>query len=106
MIQRIWRGWTASANADAYEALLRVEIFPWILGRSIPDFHGIRLLRRDSDIDEVEFMTVMDFASLDAVRAFAGERFEKAVVKPEARALLTRFDVVSRHYEVREARSA
>ena len=106
MIQRIWCGWTSRANADAYESLLRTDIFPWILGRAISGFHAIRLLRRDTGDDEVEFMTVMDFASMQAVRAFAGEHFEKAVVKPEARALLARFDAVSRHYEVKEARTA
>jgi heme-degrading monooxygenase HmoA len=100
MISRIWHGWTPSANADAYEALLRSEIFLGIEGRQIAGFRGIQLLRRDLG-DEVEFVTVMEFDSLEAVRVFAGEDHEVAVVPPKARALLTRFDARSQHYEVK-----
>jgi heme-degrading monooxygenase HmoA len=104
MISRIWHGWTSSANADAYEHLARHEIFAGIAGRSIPGFRGIDLLRRPSD--EVEFITIMWFDSLDAVRKFAGSEYEVAVVPPAARALLARFDAKSAHYEVRERRGA
>jgi hypothetical protein len=50
---------------------------------------------------EVEFVTIMWFDSLDAVRSFAGEDYEVAVVPQKARALLARFDARSQHYEVR-----
>jgi heme-degrading monooxygenase HmoA len=100
MISRIWHGWTRLANADAYEALLRSEIFLGIEGRQIAGFRGIQLLRRDLG-DEVEFVTVMEFDSLEAVRVFAGEDHEVAVVPPKARALLARFDARSQHYEVK-----
>jgi len=100
MIGRIWRGWTAPANADAYEALLRREIFVDIESRRIAGFREIQLFRRALD-DEVEFVTIMWFDTLDAVRAFAGDDYEAAVVPPEARALLSRFDARSQHYEVR-----
>jgi hypothetical protein len=56
-------------------------------------------LLRDDSGDEVEFVTVTLFESLDAVRVFAGDDYEAAVVPPEARKLLTRFDERSRHYE-------
>jgi heme-degrading monooxygenase HmoA len=105
MIARIWHGWTSSQNADAYEALLRTEIFPGILARTIAGFRRIELLRA-SAADEVEFATVMWFDSLEAVKAFAGADYETAVVPPKARALLKRFDARSRHYEVREQRDA
>ena len=101
MIARLWRGWTSPANADAYERLLREEIFQGIAGRSLPGYHGIELLRRPVE-DGVEFVTLMRFDSLDAVRAFAGEAYEMAVVPPSARALLQRFDARSAHYEVRK----
>lgn len=104
MISRIWHGWTTPANADAYEALLRTEIFEGIEKRSISGFLGIDLLRRDH-ADEVEFVTIMWFASLDAVRAFSGSDYEVAVVPPAARRLLSRFDARSAHYEVRERRT-
>ena len=101
MISRIWHGWTTPSNADAYEELLREEIFAGIKNREIPGFRGIQLLRRDSG-DEVELVTIMRFDSLDAVRSFAGEDYEAAVVPPKARALLSRFDERSQHYEIRE----
>ena len=103
MISRIWHGWTTKTNADAYETLLRTEIFEGIEHRKIPGFLGIDLLRRERP-NEVEFVTIMWFASLDAVRAFSGEDYEAAVVPPAARLLLSRFDARSAHYDVRERR--
>ena len=105
MIFRIWHGWTTRSNADAYESLLREEIFVGIGNRRIPGYHGIRLLRRTVD-GEVEFVTIMTFDGLDPIRQFAGEDYEKAVVPPKARALLARFDERSQHYEVRVERAA
>jgi heme-degrading monooxygenase HmoA len=103
MISRIWRGWTTPENADTYEALLKAEIFTGIIERGITGFRGIDLLRREME-DTVEFVTIMWFDSLLAVRTFAGEDYEKAVVLPQARRLLLRFDERSAHYEVREQR--
>ena len=103
MISRIWHGWTTPANADAYEHLLRSEIFPGILARKIAGFRTIDLLRRNAG-EEVEFITVMLFDSLDAVIVFAGPNYEEGVVPPKARAVLSRFDAASQHYEVIETR--
>ena len=100
MISRVWHGWTTPSNADAYEALLKEEIFVGIAERRIAGYQGIHLFRRALG-DEVEFVTVMWFASLEAVRAFAGEDYEAAVVPPKARALLSRFDARSQHYKVK-----
>ena len=102
MISRIWHGWTTRENADAYETLLRTEIISGIATRSIQGYRGIHLLRRDVD-DGVEFVTIMWFDSLDAVRAFAGDDYEVAVVPPKARQLLSRFDARSSHYQVVES---
>ncbi|HET9596348.1 MAG TPA: hypothetical protein VFP65_12240, partial [Anaeromyxobacteraceae bacterium] len=102
MISRIWHGWTTRGNADAYEALLRDEIFTGIAQRRIAGYRGIHLLRRDV-AEGVEFVTVMWFDSLDAVRAFAGDDHEVAVVPAKARQLLARFDARSAHYDVIEA---
>ena len=100
MIGRIWHGWTTPANADAYEALLKSEIFTGIQNRHIAGYTGIQLFRRSLDA-EVEFVTIMWFNSLEAVRVFAGADYEAAVVPPKARALLSRFDVRSQHYDVK-----
>jgi heme-degrading monooxygenase HmoA len=97
MIARLWHGWTTRAKADAYEALLRTKILPGI--HRVPGHEGAFLLRRDAG-DEVEFVTLTLFATMDAVRGFAGEDYEAAVVPPEARKLLSRFDPRSVHYEV------
>lgn len=99
MISRIWHGWTKPENADAYESLLKNEIFVGIQSRGIPGFRGIELFRRQNG-EEVEFITLMKFDSLDAVRSFAGEDYEVAVVPPKARALLSHFDERTQHYEV------
>ena len=104
MIARTWYGWTTPENGDAYEALLKGEIFPGIVGRKIAGFRRSELFRAPVG-DEIEFVTVMWFDSLDAVKAFAGTDHETAVVPPKARAVLKRFDARSRHYEVREART-
>jgi heme-degrading monooxygenase HmoA len=101
MISRIWHGYTTPENADTYENLLKEEIFVGIHDRDIPGFREIQLFRRELG-HEVEFITVMWFDSLDAVRAFAGEDYELAVVPPKACAVLSHFDERSQHYEVRE----
>jgi heme-degrading monooxygenase HmoA len=105
MISRIWHGWATPENADQYEALLKEEIFVGIQDRQITGFKNIQLLRRKVG-DEVEFVTIMLFDSLDAVREFAGEDYEIAVVPEKARAVLSRFDQRSQHYEVRAERFA
>jgi heme-degrading monooxygenase HmoA len=103
MICRIWHGWTTKENADAYEHLLRTEIFHAIADRRIPGYRGIELLRRESE--PVEFVTLMWFDSLQDVRVFAGAEYDVAVVPAAARALLLRFDERSAHYEVRQPRA-
>ena len=104
MICRVWHGWTEPALADPYERLLRDEIFVRIAARRIPGFRGIELLRRDLGAD-VEFATLMWFDAWADVHAFAGADHEQAVVPPEARALLLRFDARAAHYEVRVPRA-
>ena len=101
MIGRIWHGYTAPENADIYENLLKEEIFTGIRNRHIPGFQEIQLFRRDLG-NEVEFITIMWFDSIEAVKSFAGEDYEAAVVPPNARAILSRFDERSQHYEIRE----
>ena len=100
MISRIWHGWTSEANADTYEELLKSEIFTGIQKREITGYHGIELLRRNTG-EEVEFVTVMWFDSIEAVQIFAGEDYEAAVVPASARKVLSHFDARSQHYEVK-----
>jgi len=100
MISRIWHGYTTHENADAYESLLKEEIFIGIEKKEITGYQGINLLKRNLE-DEVEFITIMWFDSIESVRLFAGEDYEIAVVPPKARKLLKYFDERSQHYEVK-----
>ena len=97
MIARLWRGWTPEAHADAYERFLRERMFPSM--QRVPGFAGAELLRHDEG-DEVAFVTITRFDSLESVRAFAGADYEQAVIEPEARALLSRHDERSEHFDV------
>jgi hypothetical protein len=92
----MWRGWTSAADADAYERFLLDELFPSM--RAIPDFRGADVLRR-ADGDEVAFVTLTRFDSLDAIRAFAGEDYETPVLEPRALELLSRYDGHALHFE-------
>jgi antibiotic biosynthesis monooxygenase (ABM) superfamily enzyme len=100
MISRIWHGYTTSDKGDDYEKLLREEIFTGIENRNIAGFRGIQLLRRQLG-SEAEFITIMWFDSLDSVKTFAGEEYERAVVPEKAQKILSRYDRESQHYEVK-----
>ena len=98
MLSRIWHGWTTPENAPIYENLLLSAILPGIAAKHLPGYHGAHVLRRNVG-DEVEFLTILWFDSLEGVRALAGEDYEAAYVPPKARAVLARFDTTSQHYE-------
>ena len=98
MIARIWHGWTKSADAKAYETILRDEIFPSIAAREIEGYCGAELFLRE-DLDEVEFITLLRFDSMDAVTEFAGPDASKPVIFPKAAALITRMEL-AQHYRV------
>ncbi|NNF27286.1 MAG: antibiotic biosynthesis monooxygenase [Gemmatimonadetes bacterium] len=99
MIARVWHGWTTPDDAPAYEALLLSEILPGIAQKGIHGYHGAHVFRRDHG-HEVEFVTTMWLDSLESVIAFVGRDYELAYVPEAARALLSRFDERSAHYEV------
>jgi antibiotic biosynthesis monooxygenase (ABM) superfamily enzyme len=86
MIARIWRGWTKPADAKAYEKLLRDEIFPSIAARKIEGYLGAELFIRE-DGDEMEFVTLLRFDSIDAVTEFAGPETSNPVIFQKAKRL-------------------
>jgi heme-degrading monooxygenase HmoA len=97
-IVRTWRGSAANAaDADAYARHLAEAVFPHLA--SIPGHRGARLLRRAVD-GGFEFLVLTAWDSMEAVRGFAGEHPERAVVEPAARAVLSRFDESVHHYEL------
>ncbi len=77
--------------ADAYEELLREEIFAGIAASNMRGLRDIKLLHSKLE-SEVEFITIMSFDKLAAVHEFAGKDCDLAAVPPKARQLLARFD--------------
>jgi hypothetical protein len=98
MIARHWRGWTEIRNADAYESLLKTRVLPEL--KLVAGYRGGYILRSEG-ADEVEFVVVNFFESVESVRLFAGEDYSTPVFEPEARLLLSRVEPIARHYEVR-----
>ena len=99
MIARVWHGWTKKVDAPVYQNMLRDEIFRGIADRKISGYRGAELFIRDSG-DEVEFMTLLRFDSMEAVKQFAGQDEGRPVIYPKAEPLLIRMDESSRHYRI------
>jgi antibiotic biosynthesis monooxygenase (ABM) superfamily enzyme len=95
MITRLWRGWTSASNADAYEQFLLTELFPSM--REIRGFIGADVLRRP-DGEDVAFVTLTRFESVEDIRAFAGEDYETPVLEPTALELLSRHETTAAHF--------
>ena len=100
MIARIWYGWTTRENAGKYEKLMREEVLLEIAKRSIPGYKGAEILIRDAGNDEMEFITILRFDTLDAVKLFAGKNHELPVIPPECKKMLKRHSEKSRHYQI------
>ena len=97
MIARVWHGVTTPEHADAYESHLKPELLPGLSQK--PGFRGSYLMRRNVG-DEVEFITMILFDSIDNVRALAGPNYEQAVIPADRLPLLKRYDAKASHYDV------
>jgi heme-degrading monooxygenase HmoA len=97
MIARIWRGVVRTSDADAYADYIRETGFAEY-GRTRGN-RGAWLLRRD-DRGTTEFMTVSLWDSIAAIRAFAGEDIEAAVLYPEDERYLVDGTSSIAHYDV------
>jgi heme-degrading monooxygenase HmoA len=97
MISRHWRGLAKAEFAQAYVEHLQTETFPAI--RKLRGFVGAEILRRDVP-EGVEFLVVTRWASMDSIRAFAGDEVDTAVVPAEVDAMMVDYDRIVRHYEV------
>ena len=100
MIVRVWNGWTAPEQAQAYEDLLNGTIAPDIIAKGIPGLRDLSVLRRVADEHESHFLTVMTFDDWAAVQSFAGTDATASVVPPAARNLLSAHDAHSQHFEL------
>jgi heme-degrading monooxygenase HmoA len=97
MIARTWHATATREQASTYQCHFATKVVPHL--KAIAGYRGASLLRRDID-GGVEFLAVTLWHSLDSIRAFAGSDPEKAVVDPEAQAVLTKFDTVAGNYQV------
>jgi len=98
MIARIWHGWTKRSDAQTYENMLRSEILPGIAARKVNGYRGAELFILE-DGDEVEFVTLLRFDSMNGVKEFAGHDESKPVIFPKAEALIARMEQ-ARHYRI------
>lgn len=97
MIARVWHGSTKPEHADAYEAMLKPELLPGI--SKVKGYRGSYLLRRDEGA-EVEFITILFWDSIDAIRAVTGADYETSIIPEERRKYLSKHDAKAKHYEV------
>ena len=100
MVCRVWRGWTKVGHAQRYDDYLQKELFPH-LDRELRShgYRGYQLLRLIRG-EEVEFMTMLWFDSIEDVRSFAGENYETPVISEKARSLLAHFADRADHYQL------
>jgi antibiotic biosynthesis monooxygenase (ABM) superfamily enzyme len=102
-IKRVWHGWTTKENADNYQDILNKEVLPSIEAKKIPGYNKIEVLRVELE-DEVEFVTIMTFESLQNVIDFQGENYKRCYVPDVAQKVLIRWDLESTHYDLIETR--
>ena len=99
MVVRSWKGRARPESADAYQRHVVTSVF--LALKQLPGFLGARVLRRALG-DRVEFLVLTEWESLDAIRGFAGDPIDRAVVEPAAQAVLSDFDDRVEHYHVAE----
>ncbi len=97
IIVRSWRGRASLAQPDVYPAHFAHSVLPAL--RGIDGFLGATLLREVQG-EAIEFLVLTRWASRAAIRAFAGDDPDRAVVEPEAVAALISFDATVHHYDV------
>ena len=96
-IARIWRGRTLAAKADEYQSYLDTSGISRI--RATPGNLGVTVLRRN-DAGESEFLVMSLWESVDAIKKFAGEDYQKAVILPRDREYLLEVEPNVLHYEI------
>ena len=100
-IIRTWRGWTTHENASIYEDMLVNEVFPTVKKNGVDGLEKVSISTLEKD-EEVEFFLILQFDSLDSVKKFAGENYEKAYIPESAKRVLSRYDATTQHYRLKE----
>ncbi len=100
-ILRIWKGWTSLENAPIYKDMLTNEVFPAVKKKGVDGLEKVSISTIARE-EEVEFFLVLQFDSLEAVKKFAGDDYEKAYIPENAKRVLLRYENTAQHYELLE----
>ncbi len=97
MIARIWHGRTRVEDYEAYTRFMK--------DRAIPDYQSTKgfvklVFLRNISGDAGHFTLITFWESLEVIKNFAGEDFEKAKYYPEDKSYLLEFEEKVTHYEV------
>ncbi|MEX0330747.1 MAG: antibiotic biosynthesis monooxygenase [Puniceicoccaceae bacterium] len=98
-IKRVWHGWTTLEDADAYQDILLNKVIPGIEAKKISGLRKFEVLRIAKK-DEVEFVTMMTYDSLEDVIGLQGKDYKKCYVPDVAQQVLKRWDQKAIHYEL------
>jgi heme-degrading monooxygenase HmoA len=97
MIARIWHGKTSIANFEEYTEFLKKVAIPDY--EKTIGFKSLSFLRNVKN-DEGHFTLITYWESLDVIKNFAGDDFEKAKYYPEDEEYLLEFEEKVEHFEV------
>lgn len=97
MIARVWRGIAVPEKAKNYIEHLQQTVLPELY--QIEGFRDAYVLRREFKRG-IEFTVQTLWESMEAIRKFAGENVEAAVVAPAAKPLFREFDSTVTHYQI------
>lgn len=97
MIVRVWHSRAPLADPSGYPRFFLNTVLPKL--QRIEGFAGATLLRQHRAHD-IEYVVESRWTSMDAIRVFAGANIDRAVVEPEAQAVLIDFDQRVVHYEI------
>ncbi|HET6900015.1 MAG TPA: antibiotic biosynthesis monooxygenase [Vicinamibacteria bacterium] len=97
MVVRMWHGRVPAEKADRYREFLNARAIPDY--RSVPGNISVHILERP-DGPVTHFVTMTFWASMDAIRGFAGDDVQVAKYYPEDRDYLLEFEPQVVHYEV------
>jgi heme-degrading monooxygenase HmoA len=95
---RVWKGYGTARGVRRYcDEHFALTVLPQL--QALEGFVSATVLTQSSD-NETKVVVATLWDSLDAVRAFAGEDYERAVVEPRVHEVLERFDDRVSHYTV------
>lgn len=97
MIARIWKGTVRLGDADVYADYIRATGFAEYAQTA--GNRGAWILRRDEG-ERTEFITLSLWDSVEAIRAFAGDDIEAAVLYPEDERYLVGGESTVTHHDV------